>query len=296
MNTLARLLSVTAVPLAAAAIAALPAHAIPMPTPTPSPTSGTPMTTAGAPMSAGVPMSAATASARQATIAYTCAAPLGTGTATPMQVMATIPATAAVGQPLAVQWNLTTGLRAPEAIAANTALHKGVLKVIGGAPAEIITSSAGNPAAIGTGQPLALPAMQASYTPTQAGTLTLMAGDVSVLLTRGGIAQETRCSADPAAAPLASVSVSANGVTGGAPAAAPAPTVTVTVTVTATPTPDKKSKAARPQTAITPKGGAPTGGGGLAGANPWPYAGLGVGVLFAAGLGWELRRKRIHGY
>jgi hypothetical protein len=50
------------------------------------------------------------------------------------------------------------------------------------------------------------------------------------------------------------------------------------------------------QTVVTPEGGAPTGGGGLAGTPVWPYAAGGAGMLLVIGIGLEIRRKRIHGY
>ncbi|GIH97961.1 hypothetical protein ACFFMN_28070 [Planobispora siamensis] len=279
MNTPACLLTLTAA-AAAFTVGAGPAlAAAAMPVPAPSPT---------------LSPAASAAAIQQAVITYTCTAPAGTGAAIPAQVTASLPATAALGQPVTVQWNLATGLLAPDALAAGTALQKGTLKLTGSAPVSLETSSAANSAVIGKGQALQLPAMQASYTPTQAGTLAITPGDVTIVLTRNGITEQSRCSADPAAAPLASLTVSAGGAAGGVPAAAPAPTVTVTVTATSQP--KKKKSTPAPQTAVTPKGGAPTGGGALAAASMWPYAGLGVGVLFAAGLGWEIRRKRIHGY
>ncbi|WP_068923847.1 hypothetical protein [Planobispora rosea] len=296
MNRPARLLTTataataTAATAAAAfatlALAAAPAQAMPAPAPTPTASStAVPGATASAAPAAAAP-------ATPVTIPYTCAAPLGTGSPTPAQVSATVPATALVGQPLAVEWNVSTGLLAPDVLAAGAVLHKGTLKVAGSASGAIETTSAGNPAAIGKGQALQLPAMKATYTPAQPGPLSLIPGDVTLTLTRNGIAQETRCSPDPAAAPLATLAVAASGsAPGGVPVAAPAPTVTITVT--ATPAPVKKAAA---QATIIPKGGAPTGGGALAADSPWPYAALGVGLLFAAGLGWEIRRKRIHGY
>ncbi|YCK35218.1 hypothetical protein ACNF49_14355 [Actinomadura sp. ATCC 39365] len=100
------------------------------------------------------------------------------------------------------------------------------------------------------------------------------------------------CTADAAAPALGSVTVKGTEAAATAtPSSTPTPTPTPTVTVTAEPTDTDQGGAI-----VTPVGGAPTGGGGLAAPDPLPYvAGGGVVLLLAIGIGWELRRRRVHG-
>ncbi|MBG0831641.1 hypothetical protein HS041_28325 [Planomonospora sp. ID67723] len=276
MNTPIRLLTLGL--LAAAATLGWPAAAVAEPTPTPTPTP----------------------TAVQTTVNYTCQAPVGGGTLTSARVSASLPTSAAVNQPLVVEWNIDAGLLAPETLPAGALIQRAAIKLSGAQSGTIATVSAPSTSALSKGQALALPVMKGSLTPTQSGSLTLTPGDLTIAITHNGSLQQTSCTADPAAAALATVNV------GAAPTLTPTPTPTptssstatarptATVTVTATPTPTPSEAPA--QIAVTPEGGAPTGGGGLAEPLVWPYAAAGVGVLFVIGIGLEIRRKRIHGY
>ncbi|MFI6485055.1 hypothetical protein ACIBH1_44580 [Nonomuraea sp. NPDC050663] len=228
-------------------------------------------------------------------VSYTCKPPLGTGTPKPMQVTVTLPAAGQVNKALAIEWDLDTGLTTPDALAAGTVSQRGVLKLTGTSQDTVSTASATN-AAIAAGQPIKLAAMKGTYTPATAGTLTVLPGEVTLVINNNGSTQETLCTPDPAAAQLAAITISATSATPSAsastsPTTSPSnsPTPTATRTVTATPSDDDAAAV------ITPKGAAPTGGGGLAETDLLPYAIASGLTLLAAGIGLEMRRKRVHG-
>ncbi|MFF0869902.1 hypothetical protein ACFYUV_49670 [Nonomuraea sp. NPDC003560] len=248
-------------------------------------------------------------------VTYICRSPLGTDAPVQVQVRATLPATASIGQNLDLEWSVDTGLLAPDALPAGAVTQKGTLKISTVIPTAtttsspaptstssattsadpattVVTTSPPNSAAITKGQPLNGGAMKGTYTPRQAGTLSVVPGDISLLITRNGTVQETVCTADAAAPALGSVTVKGTeAATTATPSSTPTPTPTPTVTVTAAPTDTDQGGAV-----VTPVGGAPTGGGGLAAPDPLPYvAGGGVVLLLAIGIGWELRRRRVHG-
>ncbi|MBG0831588.1 hypothetical protein HS041_28040 [Planomonospora sp. ID67723] len=238
----------------------------------------------------------------QATVSYTCQAPLGTGAAAAMQATANIPTTAMAGKPVAIEWNLTTGLLAVDDRPAGSIAQRAVLTVSGSQSGTITTSSAATTSALTAGQALQLPPMKGTVTPDRTGSLTLTPGNLTVTITHNGTQQQTLCTVDAAAPALATITVTTAGSTPTAtpsasptPPPTPTPKPTPTVTVTATPTRSTTSESLV-QTEVTPKGGASTGGGGLSEANIWPYAAAGAGLLLVIGLGLEIRRKRIHGY
>ncbi|MEV4374555.1 hypothetical protein AB0J71_46395 [Nonomuraea sp. NPDC049637] len=270
-----------------------------------------------------VPAEAATA------VTYTCKSPLGTDMPAQFQVRSTLPATAPLGQNLDLEWTAETpGLLAQDAIPPGAVVQKGTLKIsttppgpstppatgaptttsstptpTGSAtptadPIAVLTTSAPNGSGIGKGQPLLGGAMKGTYTPRSPGTLSVAPGDITVIITRDGTTQETVCTPEVASPILGSITITdPAGTPSTTPTSSPSPTLTPTTTPTPTVTVTAQSTDTDPAHAmITPVGSAPTGGGGLAGPDPLPYlAGGAVVLLLALGIGWERRRRRVHG-